>query len=86
MLTVFDLTPTERLIIFSLHFESNQTVKRLRATTGTRTEKHLAHALRTLRLARAVEATTGDDGVERYSIKRQTPQKKAKSVPSEILS
>jgi hypothetical protein len=75
MMTVFDLTPTERLVIFSLNFEPNQTVRRLQATTGTRTEKHLVQALRTLRLAGAVEAASGEDGIERFSIRRQRSQK-----------
>jgi len=63
-----DLTPTERLLMLSLQFEPKQTLERLQKTTRTNTSKHLAGAVRTLRLARIVVPELGEDGLERYSL------------------
>jgi hypothetical protein len=68
MTTEIDLTPTERLLILSLRLEPRQTLQRLQKTTRTKTPKHLARAVRTLRMAGAVIPEIGGDGVERYSL------------------
>lgn len=70
MTTVFVPTPTERLALMSLHIEPNQTIERLQETTGARSQKHLGRALRTLCLARAVEIEEGEDGIERFRLRK----------------
>lgn len=68
MTTDIDLTPTERLIILALRIKPRQSLESLQRRTRTKTLKHLARAVRTLRLAGAVILEAGDDGVERYSL------------------
>jgi hypothetical protein len=68
MIADVDLTPTEKLTIFSLRLEPRQTLQRLQRTTRTKTLKHLGRAVRTLRLAGIVIPEVGDDGVERYCL------------------
>ena len=69
MKTGYDLTPTQRLILLALCIEPNQTIKRLQANTGTKTERHLASALRALCIISAVEGTPGEDGSKRFSLR-----------------
>jgi hypothetical protein len=67
-MTEFDLTPTERLIILALRIKPHQRLDSLQRNTRTKTLKHLARAVRTLRMAGAVIPETDEDGVERYRL------------------
>jgi hypothetical protein len=68
MTTEIDLTPTERLIILALRIKPQQSLDSLQRNTRTKTLKHLARAVRTLRLARIVAPEVGEDGLERYCL------------------
>jgi hypothetical protein len=54
-----ELSPTERLITMSLALNPHQTPEQLQQSTGTKTAKHLARAIHTLRLAGLIEASNG---------------------------
>jgi hypothetical protein len=71
MLNPLHMTPTERLVTFSLAATSGQTAEQVFKSIGGRTYSHLKVALRSLTLAGIITSTLSPAGITTYSLVTQ---------------